>query len=182
MDECVALGLGHRGLPRVGREPAGLFALDAAAEPASGEPRGDQLLLVASDIAANEPRNAYSLAIGIFLLSMAVTGVASAFVGSAPAAVVGDIMGGRRGGIVVAAYQMVSDLGAIVAPLLAGALVDALDFDWAFATGAAVAVMALLLVLAMPETLRRHATTDVAGPPPSTGDAPQPDPPGDVRA
>jgi MFS transporter, DHA1 family, multidrug resistance protein len=113
------------------------------------------LLLVLADMASNEPREAFAVGTGLFLAAMLVTGVASAYLGSAPAAVVGDIMGGRRGGIVVAAYQMVSDLGAIIAPLLAGALVDLFDFDWAFATGATVSLLAILLVWRMPETLRR---------------------------
>lgn len=68
-------------------------------------------------------------------------------------------MGGRRGGIVVAAYQMVSDLGAVAGPLLAGLLVDLFDYDWAFASGVAVTVLALVMVLLMPETLHRSRPT-----------------------
>jgi MFS family permease len=116
------------------------------------------LVLTASDATAgardaSNPGNPGSLA--LFFLGMGVLGIAAAFLGSAPAAVVGDVMGERRGGIVVAAYQMVSDLGAIVGPLVAGWLVDVLDFDWAFATGAVVSAGALMLVVAMPETLGR---------------------------
>jgi MFS family permease len=53
---------------------------------------------------------------------------------------------------------MMSDLGAVVGPLIAGLLVDAYDFDWAFAAGAALAVIPIILVLRMPETLRRRST------------------------
>lgn len=91
----------------------------------------------------------------LFLLAMAIQGAAAAFLGSAPAAVVGDVMAGRKGGIVVATFQMMSDLGAVVGPLAAGFLVDALDFDWAFAAGAVISLGAAILVYLMPETLNR---------------------------
>lgn len=110
-------------------------------------------ILVADDLATNSP----SLALVVFFISMAVLGVATAFLGSAPSAVVGDIMGGRQGGSVVAAYQMVSDLGAVVGPLIGGLLLDLYGFDYAFAFGAAISAIALAFVLAMPETLRKSA-------------------------
>lgn len=115
--------------------------------------------LTASDIAANSLGTAAVAGLALFLLAMTIQGVASAFLGSAPAAVVGDIMGGRRGGIVVAAFQMVSDIGAVAGPLVAGFLVDAFDFDWAFLASSALAAAAVIVVLAMPETLRRAAST-----------------------
>ena len=110
-------------------------------------------ILVADDLATSSP----SLALVVFFISMAVLGVATAFLGSAPSAVVGDIMGGRQGGSVVAAYQMVSDLGAVVGPLIGGLLLDLYGFDYAFAFGAAISAIALAFVLAMPETLRKSA-------------------------
>ncbi|MEZ5115260.1 MAG: MFS transporter [Candidatus Nanopelagicales bacterium] len=109
--------------------------------------------LVLSDATAGDAGTVVGIV--LFFVSMAVLGFSAAFLGSAPAAVVGDIMGGRRGGIVVAAYQMVSDLGAVAGPLLAGLLVDLFDYDWAFASGVAVTVLALVMVLLMPETLHR---------------------------
>jgi len=115
------------------------------------------VLLTASDLAVNTLGTAGAIGVVLFLASMAVQGYGSAFLGSAPSATVGDIMEGRRGGIVVATFQMMSDLGAVVGPLLAGLLVDAYDFDWAFAAGAALAVIPIILVLRMPETLRRRA-------------------------
>jgi len=115
------------------------------------------VLLTASDFAVNTLGTAGAIGVVLFLASMAVQGYGSAFLGSAPSATVGDIMEGRKGGIVVATFQMMSDLGAVVGPLLAGLLVDAYDFDWAFAAGAALAVIPIILVLRMPETLRRRA-------------------------
>jgi hypothetical protein len=38
---------------------------------------------------------------------------------------------------------------------MAGLLVDLLDFDWAFATGAALSLVAVTFVVLMPETLTR---------------------------
>ncbi|MFM9050054.1 MAG: MFS transporter [Actinomycetota bacterium] len=110
-------------------------------------------ILVADDLATGST----TLALTVFFLSMAVLGVATAFLGSAPSAVVGDVMGGRQGGTVVAAYQMVSDFGAVVGPLIGGLLLDLYGFDWAFAFGAAISAIALVFVLFMPETLRKPA-------------------------
>jgi MFS family permease len=89
------------------------------------------------------------------LAAMAVSGVAAAFLGAPASAVVGDVTRGQSGGRVVSGYQMVGDLGGIVGPLLAGALADAAGFSWAFAAGLGVSVITLVLVVAMPETLRR---------------------------
>lgn len=114
------------------------------------------VLLTGSDIAVNTLGTAGLVGVLLFLASMAVQGYGSAFLGSAPSAAVGDIMGGRKGGIVVATFQMMSDLGAVVGPLLAGVLVDAYDFDWAFAAGALLTIIPIVLVLRMPETLRRR--------------------------
>jgi len=110
-------------------------------------------MLIFDDLATGS----LNVAIWVFFAAMAVLGLGTAFLGSAPTAVVGDIMGGRRGGIVVATYQMVSDLGAVIGPLLGGLMLDLYGFDWAFALGAVVAGIALLFVLRMPETLRRTA-------------------------
>jgi MFS family permease len=130
-----------------GRRPAMLIGTIATV--------GGMLLLVADDLATGSP----SLALIVFFVSMAVMSIGTAFLGSAPSAVVGDIMGGRPGGSVVATFQMVSDFGAVVGPLLGGLLLDLYGFDWAFAFGAAVAAVALIFVLAMPETLRRSIPT-----------------------
>ena len=113
------------------------------------------LVLTAADVAANGWGTEAVAGTALFFVAMAIQGAAGAFLGSAPAAVVGDIMGGRRGGIVVATFQMMSDVGAIVGPLVAGYLVDSFDFDWAFAAGAALTLAAVTFVVRMPETLNR---------------------------
>lgn len=92
-----------------------------------------------------------------FLLAMACYGVAAAFLGVAPAAVVGDIVHGR-GGTVIAAYQMAADFGAIVGPLLAGFLADEVGFGPAFAVGGVILAASALLATRMPETGNDSAT------------------------
>jgi MFS family permease len=87
----------------------------------------------------------------VFLVAMAGYGVSAAFLGSAPAAVVGDVVEGR-GGSVVAAFQMASDLGAVTGPLLAGWLIDGMSFGAAFWATAAVLAVGSLLAVRMPET------------------------------
>ena len=114
------------------------------------------VVLTGADIAANGWGTPAVAATALFFIAMAVQGAAGAFLGSAPSAVVGDVMGGRRGGIVVATFQMMADLGAIVGPLLAGLIIDAADFDWAFGLGVLFCMLAVVFVLRMPETLRRE--------------------------
>lgn len=118
------------------------------------------LVLTAADVAANGWGTTAVAGTALFLLAMAIQGVAGAFLASAPAAVVGDVVGGRKGGVVVATFQMMSDLGAVLGPLIAGVLVDMFDFDWAFAAGSALSVGAVILVLVMPETLHRTTASN----------------------
>lgn len=117
------------------------------------------LTLTGADVAANGWGTPAVVATAMFFVAMAIQGAAGAFLDSAPSAVVGDVMGGRRGGIVVATFQMTSDLGIIVGPLLTGLIIDAADFDWAFGLGLALCLMGVAMVVRMPETLRR--TPDV---------------------
>jgi MFS family permease len=93
-------------------------------------------------------------AIGAFLLSMALFGVAASLLASAPAALVGDISP-ARGGRIVAVFQMAADLGAIVGPLVAGWLTDVASYQWAFAATTAVFGAGLLAALAIPPRTSR---------------------------
>ena len=118
------------------------------------------VLLTAADVVTNGWGTTAVAATALFLLAMAIQGAAGAFLASAPAAVVGDVVGGRKGGVVVATFQMMSDLGAVLGPLIAGLLVDMFDFDWAFAAGSALSVGAVIVVLVMPETLHRTTASN----------------------
>jgi len=91
---------------------------------------------------------AFSLAAGVamalaggaplFMFGMALYGIGSALLSVSSAAVVGDVIGGR-GGTPVAAFQMASDAGAFLGPLIAGLLAAAASFEVAFLATAAVA-------------------------------------------
>ena len=65
---------------------------------------------------------------------------------------VGDVIGPNRGGIVVATFQMIADVGSIAGPLIAGLIADSVGYHWAFATALAVMAVALLFAVLMPET------------------------------
>ena len=111
---------------------------------------------------------AFSLAAGVtmalaggaplFLLGMALYGTGSALLGVSSAAIVGDVIGGR-GGTPVAAFQMASDAGAFLGPLVAGALADAASFEVAFLATAAVSGLAFATTLVMPETQQHQRVT-----------------------
>jgi len=89
----------------------------------------------------------------LFMVAMAMYGIGSAFLSVSTAAVVGDVIGGR-GSTPVAAFQMASDAGAFLGPLVAGLLADAASFEVAFLATAAVSGLAFATTLVMPETSR----------------------------
>jgi DHA1 family multidrug resistance protein-like MFS transporter len=97
---------------------------------------------------------ASSTSIWPYVVAMALFGFGSALIGTSSNAAVGDVVHGR-GGTAIAVYQMASDLGAFAGPLIAGALVDAFSFSWAFAATTAICLMGTATALAMPETLKR---------------------------
>jgi DHA1 family multidrug resistance protein-like MFS transporter len=80
---------------------------------------------------------------------LCVYGIAAAFMGTGPAAAVGDAAGGRSGQP-VAIFSAFSDLGAIVGPLAAGALVDAVSFSAAFGSAVLLMLAASVYALRMP--------------------------------
>ena len=88
-----------------------------------------------------------------FFVVMFLLGISAAFLGPAPAAVVGDVVGNRSSGRVVALYQMTSDFGMIVGPLLAGYFKDATGgFTWSFGMGLGIAAVAAAMSLITTET------------------------------
>lgn len=89
--------------------------------------------------------------LGGYLVAMAVFGFGSGLLDVAPAALVGDVAGGR-GGTVVAAYQMAGDLGVITGPVVAGWLADTASYSLAFEVTAGVLVAAALVGLAVPRS------------------------------
>ena len=83
------------------------------------------------------------------IAALSAYGVAAAFLGTAPAAAVGDAAG-ARGGTAVAVFSMASDTGAIIGPLVAGLLADQVGYPAAFGLGAALSLLAALNAFRMP--------------------------------
>jgi MFS family permease len=121
--------------------PAGRWSDTAGRRPA--------LLLGSFVSAAGLALLAVGGSVPLAMIAMAVFGAGSAFLGSAPAALVGDVSG-RRSGTVVAVFNMASDLGAVVGPVLSGWLVDHGSFAAAFGLSAVVVALAGLLGLRLP--------------------------------
>ncbi|OLT18065.1 arabinose ABC transporter permease [Serinicoccus sp. CUA-874] len=85
-----------------------------------------------------------------------VSGVGAGFVNPAQQAALADIVGQeRKGGTVLSTYQMATDVGVIVGPVLTGLVVDLVGFGTALATTGAVSLLGALVWLRAPETLAR---------------------------
>jgi MFS family permease len=92
--------------------------------------------------------------LGGYLIALATLGLGSGLLDVAPAAMIGDILGGQDGqsGTVVASYQMAGDAGTVAGPVTAGYLVDTASYGAAFGLAAGVLALAAVLGLAAPET------------------------------
>lgn len=128
--QTLALGPAGKFVDTVGRRPAILGAYAVAA-----------LTILGISFSPN---------MVVLTVLLAVYGVAAAFMGTAPAAAVGDATAGAKGGRPVAVFSMASDLGAIVGPLVAGWLVDTASFPLAFGLAALFLAAASLFAIRMP--------------------------------
>ncbi len=90
----------------------------------------------------------------VALVIMLVAGAGSALVNPGQQAVLADVVGQRRGGGVVAGYSMTSDLGGVIGPLVAGAIVDLAGFGAAFAVTAGLLAVATAAWIAVPDSRR----------------------------
>lgn len=87
-------------------------------------------------------------------------GVGAAMQSTAPTAAVGDAAHGASG-TPIAVFSMATDLGAILGPLVAGAIADsAWGMPGAFGLGAAILVLGALYSIAMPRRLPGPADAD----------------------
>jgi MFS transporter, DHA1 family, multidrug resistance protein len=102
----------------------------------------------------------------VYVVAMALFGAGAAFLSVAPSAAVGDVVSGR-GGTVIAAFQMSSDLGAVAGPLVAGWLSDTYSFGAAFGVTAGVLAAGVLSAVLSTET--RHRAHDAADAEPAAG-------------
>jgi MFS family permease len=129
--QTIAVGPAGRFTDTVGRRPAMILGGTLAA-----------VSIMAVPFAPN---------ISLLIVVLSAYGVASAFLGTAPAAAVGDAAGSRSG-TAVAVFSMCSDIGAIIGPLVAGLLADVLSYPAAFGVGAALMLVAAALAWRMPRS------------------------------
>ncbi len=142
--QTIAVGPAGRFTDTVGRRPAMILGGTVAAVSIMAVP--------------------FAPSIWLLIVVLCLYGIASAFLGTAPAAAVGDAAGSRSG-TAVAVFSMCSDIGAIVGPLVAGLLADTLSYPAAFGAGAALMLVAAALSWRMP---RDQVATSSTGP--SKGD------------
>lgn len=135
--QTIALAPAARFIDTVGRKPAIIGSFAAAA-----------LIIAAVPFAPN---------IGVLTVLLSLYGIASAFMGTAPAAVVGDAAG-PRSPRAVAVFSMFSDVGAIVGPLAAGLLADRFSYPVAFGVGAVLFLAASAYALRMPKDVVAKST------------------------
>lgn len=85
----------------------------------------------------------FTNSIWMFFILSVVAGIGSGLANPAQQAAVADVIGNdRKGGRVLAKYQMALDAGAILGPILAGVIVDHFDYSWAFVLTGILAIMA----------------------------------------
>lgn len=99
----------------------------------------------------------------MFFICMAIMGLGNAFLASAPATIVGDLIEGK-GGQVIALFQMAGDAGMIVGPVVVGFIADHYGYRAAFGLSGIVFCIAIVLSMKMPETRKSRAPQAVIDP------------------
>ncbi|MBJ7349408.1 MAG: MFS transporter, partial [Rhodococcus sp.] len=93
----------------------------------------------------------------LFLAVSLIAGIGSGLMSPAQQASVADVIGSKaRGGPVLAAFQMASDVGAVIGPIVAGMIVERVSFGPAFAVTGALLLLAGLWWSRVPDTLERE--------------------------
>ncbi|GAA1340779.1 MFS transporter [Arthrobacter roseus] len=97
----------------------------------------------------------FTSSVSWFIVLSIVAGLGAGILNPAQQAAVADVIGPERGGgKVLATFQMSQDSGAILGPIIAGALVDlGYSFGWAFALTGATAILAAVAWISAKETL-----------------------------
>jgi MFS family permease len=98
-----------------------------------------------------------------YMVGLGIFGLITGYSGVPQAAMLSDLTTEDTQRSAVAAFRFVGDLGFVLGPLVAGASADRLHYGPAFAIAALPVVVALALLLSIPETLRTL---------PKTGEAP----------
>lgn len=88
----------------------------------------------------------------LYIIAMMLMGLGGAFFGSAPAALVGDVIKGR-GGRVIAFFQMSGDAGMMVGPIVLGLIKDQASFQASFLATVALFTISFFLVYSLPKRI-----------------------------
>ena len=99
----------------------------------------------------------------MYILTMAILGLGNAFLATAPATIVGDLIEGK-GGQVIALFQLAGDAGMIVGPVVVGFIADHYGYRAAFGLSGLVFCIAIVLSIKMPETRKSRASQAVIDP------------------
>ncbi|KJK50411.1 MFS transporter permease [Lentzea aerocolonigenes] len=92
-----------------------------------------------------------------FMALSLVAGMGAGLLNPPQNAVVADVIGAKgKGGPVLAGFQMVTDLGAIIGPMCAGLLADSFGFEASFAITGLSLLLAVGFWVVAPETLPTH--------------------------
>jgi MFS family permease len=94
----------------------------------------------------------------MFIAASVIVGFGGAFLSTTPSSIVGDVLEGK-GGQVIGLFQMAGDGGAMVAPIILGAISDHYGFRPAFLTSAVLMSLAVLVAAKLPETRASHLPT-----------------------
>lgn len=93
--------------------------------------------------------------LAVFALCL-LAGAGTGMFNPAAQAVVADVVGSdRSAGKVIASTQMVTDIGSIIGPLLAGLIVDYAGYPLAFLTTGVILVLGALAWIGTPDTIER---------------------------
>jgi MFS family permease len=92
-----------------------------------------------------------------FGILLGLLGFMSGSAAPLPATLLSDVSPDEGSGTAVGVFRFCGDLGFVFGPLVAGVTASALGFKGAFAVCALPVVVALILVIRTPETLRRQA-------------------------
>lgn len=91
----------------------------------------------------------------MFIAASVIVGFGGAFLSTTPSAIVGDVLEGK-GGQVIGLFQMSGDAGAMIAPVVLGAIADGYGFRPAFLASAALMIIAVAVSTKLPETRSSH--------------------------
>lgn len=95
----------------------------------------------------------YFTSLAAFIIFSILAGFGGGILGPAQQAAVADVIGsGRNGGKALAGFQMATDLGAIIGPLVAGLMADHINYQVALSASGAVCLVGVVAWFFTPTT------------------------------